>query len=293
MHHFKPMEVAAPETSNAVMAALLINDLRNPLSAAHPDTPLENPMQLFAATAFHGGAWRTGYKFGTIGPPSVIAYLFLTYIVGGWLALYSFGQCAGWSIASVQFIQYVLGSSSATSLWAAGGWWVSKFTYLQALEVAHSALGMVRSPALSTAMQIASRITLVQILDCHDVSASPETKMWPAMLCGAWSLTEVVRYAYYGLSQLKLKIYPVTWLRYSMFPILYPTGVAGELGCVYYAMPFLAVGKCGLFAESFGWIKFPGVLLLYAVSFPMLFLHVVAQRKKVLGGDAKPKDKKA
>lgn len=37
-------------------------------SPGQPSTALKNPMQLFSATAFHGGAWRTGYKFGTIGP---------------------------------------------------------------------------------------------------------------------------------------------------------------------------------------------------------------------------------
>merc|ERR1719377_85285 len=38
MHYFRPMEIFNQETSNAVMGALLINDLRNPNSAANPDT---------------------------------------------------------------------------------------------------------------------------------------------------------------------------------------------------------------------------------------------------------------
>ena len=41
------------------MLGLLVNDVRNHLSAARPETRLQNPMQLFTATSFHGGvkAW--------------------------------------------------------------------------------------------------------------------------------------------------------------------------------------------------------------------------------------------
>lgn len=283
MHHFQPMEVFYQETSGAVMGALLVNDLRNENSAANPKTPLKNPMQLFAATSFHGGPWRTPYTFGTIGIPAGAVYLFVTFVIGGYLALYSFGQCAAWAYALFQIVQAL--QSPKGSLWSMVGATVTINTYAQGLEVLHSALGMVRAPALTTAVQIASRVGLVQVLNAVDVSAKPDQVLWPRMLCIAWSLTEVVRYLYYGLSQINVKIGPVTWLRYSMFPILYPTGVAGELGCIYYALPFLAAAKeAGVLAQLVAKVGWPVVLLMYAVCFPMLFLHVLAQRKKVLGG---------
>ncbi|KXS14873.1 hypothetical protein M427DRAFT_135548 [Gonapodya prolifera JEL478] len=75
MHHFKPMEVFAPETSNAVMAALLINDVRNPNSVAHPSVTLDNPLELFREGSFHGGVWRTAFPVNAIGTPSAIVYL--------------------------------------------------------------------------------------------------------------------------------------------------------------------------------------------------------------------------
>ena len=55
------VEVFEPATSTTLMAALLVHDLRNPAAAANPETPLANPMDLFAQAANHGGLWRAPY----------------------------------------------------------------------------------------------------------------------------------------------------------------------------------------------------------------------------------------
>lgn len=55
------LEIFAPETTNAIMAALLVHDLRNPDAAANPATPLKQPMDLFIQGAAHGGLWRSQY----------------------------------------------------------------------------------------------------------------------------------------------------------------------------------------------------------------------------------------
>lgn len=74
MPFFKPMEIFEQETSNAVMAAILINDLTNSKSPSNPTYPLKNPYELFSYSSFHGGAWRLAYKFGTIGEVAVIVH---------------------------------------------------------------------------------------------------------------------------------------------------------------------------------------------------------------------------
>src|SRR3954470_24355475 len=56
------VEVFEPETSNALMAALLIHDLRNPSAAANPSTDLAHPLELFVDQAAHGGLWRLPYE---------------------------------------------------------------------------------------------------------------------------------------------------------------------------------------------------------------------------------------
>ena len=55
------VEVFDPSTSNTIMAAMLVHDLRNPKSVAHPGTVLEHEHELFWHGANHGGLWRNPY----------------------------------------------------------------------------------------------------------------------------------------------------------------------------------------------------------------------------------------
>ncbi len=55
------VEVFEPSTSNTLMAALLVHDLRNPAAVANPSVPLGHPMELFWQGANHGGLWRNPY----------------------------------------------------------------------------------------------------------------------------------------------------------------------------------------------------------------------------------------
>jgi hypothetical protein len=285
MHYFKPMEVFYQETSNAVMSALLINDLQNPQSKANPAVPLENPMQLFTATSFHGGCWRTGYTYGTIGTPSVIAHLSTGYVMKAYLVLYSAFQCLGWAWALFTLASGGLGPSVGL---------YTQLTYLQLAEVAHSVFGFVSSPALTTFLQIASRVALVQTVNCVPYD---DAKMWLYLMFLAWSVTEIVRYSYYTVNTCGLSIAPLTWLRYSTFLPLYPAGVTGELGVVATSMSAMLnvgatssvglSGQCGKFAATLGFMRTPGVFLIYILCFPMLFGLMLGQRKKNLGGKGK------
>jgi hypothetical protein len=56
------IEVFNPSTSNTLMAALLVNDLRNPGAAANPATALRHPLELFWQGANHGGLWRSAFE---------------------------------------------------------------------------------------------------------------------------------------------------------------------------------------------------------------------------------------
>jgi len=56
------VEVFEPSTSNTLMAALLVHDLRNPDAVANPATPLAHPTELFWQAANHGGLWRNAYS---------------------------------------------------------------------------------------------------------------------------------------------------------------------------------------------------------------------------------------
>jgi hypothetical protein len=67
------LHVFSPAASRQVMAALLVHDLRNDQSTAHPDVPLDDAMDLLATEAIHGGMWRAPYA-----PRSVLGFAVAT-----------------------------------------------------------------------------------------------------------------------------------------------------------------------------------------------------------------------
>eukprot|EP00566_Odontella_aurita_P004693 CAMPEP_0113556302 /NCGR_PEP_ID=MMETSP0015_2-20120614/17185_1 /TAXON_ID=2838 /ORGANISM="Odontella" /LENGTH=761 /DNA_ID=CAMNT_0000457651 /DNA_START=72 /DNA_END=2357 /DNA_ORIENTATION=- /assembly_acc=CAM_ASM_000160 len=74
MPYFRPYEIFAPDSSKAVMLAMLLRDLNDPTSSANPATELNNPNQLFSYGSFHGGTWRCAYEVDSIGEASVLIY---------------------------------------------------------------------------------------------------------------------------------------------------------------------------------------------------------------------------
>ena len=77
--YFRPLEVFMQDTSGAVMFALLINDLRNPLSKANPTVGLAHPLNLFTEQSFHGGIWRCPFTVDSVGVPAALSYYLQTY----------------------------------------------------------------------------------------------------------------------------------------------------------------------------------------------------------------------
>lgn len=66
------VEIFEPPTSRAVMAALLVHDLRNPAAAARPSKDIGHPFRLFADGAVHGGLWRLAYEPRSILPLALL-----------------------------------------------------------------------------------------------------------------------------------------------------------------------------------------------------------------------------
>ena len=48
----------------------------------------------------------------------------------------------------------------------------------------------------------------------------------------SWSITEVIRYTHFALTQLGYEAHILLWLRYTTFYILYPTGSSSEAFCM-------------------------------------------------------------
>jgi hypothetical protein len=66
------VEAFSPETTNSIMAALWIHDLKNPNSVANPETRMEHPLELMMEGANHGGLWRVAYLARTALPFAAI-----------------------------------------------------------------------------------------------------------------------------------------------------------------------------------------------------------------------------
>lgn len=105
------------------------------------------------------------------------------------------------------------------------------FQTIQLIEVLHCMVGFVKSSAITTLMQITSRIIVLWaalvLFPVTQLGLGFKLIMW------AWPLAETTRYIYYAINLMKLNIYLFTWIRYSFFIVLYPTGVSGELLILY------------------------------------------------------------
>ena len=59
--HLFNVEAFEPETTNALMAAMWIHDLRNPKALSNPNNQLDHPLELIMDGANHGGMWNAAY----------------------------------------------------------------------------------------------------------------------------------------------------------------------------------------------------------------------------------------
>jgi len=76
---FSPMYPFETETTKSVMTALLIHDFTNPKSSANASTKVGHPLQLIQKTQVHGGMYRTGLLFDSMGTPAAIVAILQKY----------------------------------------------------------------------------------------------------------------------------------------------------------------------------------------------------------------------
>ncbi|KAK9475173.1 tyrosine phosphatase-like protein [Dipodascopsis tothii] len=127
------------------------------------------------------------------------------------------------------------------------------------LEVVHAAVGLVRSPLATTAIQVASRILLVWGV-VYLFPLAGKSPAYTSMIL-AWSVTEIVRYAYYAFNLRGSVPRTLTWLRYNTFYVLYPIGVASEMLVMIAALPF-----ADRWSVLYGWLL-RAILVVYIPGF--------------------------
>ncbi|KAK6202341.1 tyrosine phosphatase-like protein [Scheffersomyces amazonensis] len=148
------------------------------------------------------------------------------------------------------------------------------------IEIYNSATGIVKSPIFTTTTQVFSRLLIVWGI-CQLLPESPANYHWIYISLNlSWSITEIIRYSYYAANLMDPQSVPdwLTWLRYTTFYVLYPTGVASETYMIYLSLDEAA--------NVFGvWLKYGLIVILftYIPGFYMLYTYMIKQRKKVLG----------
>lgn len=234
-------------------------------------------------------------------PKQELGFLAKAYLFG-----YNSIQVVGWSYILYQLANYYLIAGPAfrasITLWDYTKLAVIIFQNAAAVEIVNASLGLVKSNPVITTFQVLSRMMVV----CGVVMATPTGKVSPGLPIAllAWSVTEIIRYGYYALNIVKLVPHIVVWLRYTTFIALYPIGVTGELLCFWWAQSFAKTNKVWTIEmpnklnSTFSYFYFLWIVMfLYIPLFPQMYLHMFAQRRKILGGanssSAKDKSKKA
>ena len=145
---------------------------------------------------------------------------------------------------------------------------------LAVLEILHTILKWVKSPVMSTAAQVFSRILVLVLIDYfhHANSILSITQTGILMVSFAWGITELVRYSFYFLSLFDKQPSWLLWMRYTFFIVLYPFGVTGEWFII--VTPLVVHFAFSLYAAM---VAILAVSYLY--YFPVLYTYMWKQRK--------------
>lgn len=156
-----------------------------------------------------------------------------------YLIVYNIACCAGWLYVFSICIRHITQQSYSDRVyWDELNLPLKVVQTAAVLEVIHSLVGLVKSPWVTALMQVFSRVwTLWAVMV---VAPTAQSSIFTVLACTSWSLVEVPRYLFYALNLIDTVPYFLFWLRYSLFAILYPTGITGEVGCMYLAGVYLA-----------------------------------------------------
>ncbi|XP_065357293.1 very-long-chain (3R)-3-hydroxyacyl-CoA dehydratase hpo-8 [Calliphora vicina] len=229
-----------------------------------------------------------------------------SFAIKGYLFLYNAIQVVGWCYILYQLANYYLIQGpefrASITLWDYTRFAVIVFQNAAFVEIINAACGFVKSNPVITTFQVLSRMMVVVGV----VMATPTGKVSPGLPIAllAWSVTEIIRYGYYAFNIVKFVPHFLVFLRYTTFIALYPIGVTGELLCFWWAQSYAknnpslwSIEMPNIYNATFSyyvllWI----VMLLYIPLFPQMYLHMFAQRRKILGGasssSSKPSSKK-
>ena len=207
-----------------------------------------------------------------------------------YLVSYNLAQFLGWSFVMLHLLpelgQLVKTRRLSPSLREECGGTLIFLQVAMYLEFVHCVVGLVRSNPVLTFMQVTSRVFVIALTQSFMLS-DPTPAYWTMLF--AWAATEMIRYSFYALNLLGIKIFLLTYIRYTFFIVLYPVGTLSELVCVYSLLPAikasesLSIGLPNPANFTFNFYYFILVCMVgYLPGFPQLYGYMFKQRSKVL-----------
>jgi very-long-chain (3R)-3-hydroxyacyl-CoA dehydratase len=134
-----------------------------------------------------------------------------------YLVLYNVSLCVGWFLVLLVTARYLTAEGGFG--WRCPGLYAQVKTFLlvsqsaAVLEVLHAAIGIVKSNVMLTLFQVISRQFV--LWGCIVGVPGVSTHVGVVLVLVAWSVTEIIRYAYYAASLLGTSVYLLTWCRYT------------------------------------------------------------------------------
>lgn len=194
-------------------------------------------------------------------------------VVKLYLFAYNLLSALGWANVLLITVQSLLAGLSPADFWASVDLPLKVAQTAAFLEILHSLFKLVRSPLLTATLQVGSRLWLLWFYSA--VVPECQTHFSLYLMVGSWACVEVPRYLFYSINLYVDKVpFPIFWLRYSLFAVLYPTGVSGELLQMWTSLPVY-----GQTWPVFRLVTY-FILSLYVPGGPFMYFHMVKQRGK-------------
>lgn len=125
-------------------------------------------------------------------------------------------------------------------------------------DVLNSMLGVIRSNAVTTFLQILSRVGIAWLGDATHFQ----------YLAIIWAISDVTRYAYHLVPESTGVFHKIIeWLRYNQYVVLYPSGMAFESISMLPAAPYVALKAA--------------IIAIYAVFFPRMYNHTAKLKQNL------------
>lgn len=132
------------------------------------------------------------------------------------------------------FFQYLL-TVYFKSFWEARRLGFYACTALQYFDVLHGFIGITKSGWSTGLIQVTGRLVMIAIIDNNPHLHDSVTTF---LLMFVYFLVEQFRYPYYAVSAMGIELYILTWLRYTVWIVLYPSGLVLEAISIIRSIPY-------------------------------------------------------